>query len=166
MMNMNPMMLNNDINNSNQNELFSNLINQNIQMANQISINNNIMKSMIQNQDSDKNNSLIDIINNIDFFPLYEGKKVNVIFKNSDGISINVIAPISCKMKELLTVFYIMLQIYGKINNIKIWNLKEYFFLRNVHIIYLNEEKSIFDCGLYNDAQSIIFRLKNEIIGG
>ena len=40
------------------NELFSNLINQNIHMANQISINNNIMKSMIQNQDSDKNNSL------------------------------------------------------------------------------------------------------------
>ena len=32
MMNMNPMMLNNDIKNSNQNELFSNLINQNIQM--------------------------------------------------------------------------------------------------------------------------------------
>ena len=165
-MNMNPMMLNNDIKNSNQNELFSNLINQNIQMANQISINNNIMKSMIQNQDMDKNNSLDDIINNIDYFPLYEGKKINVIFKSDNGISINVIAPLNCKMKELLTVFYIKLQIYGKINNIEIWNLKEYLFLNNGHIMFLNEEKPISDYGLFNDIHSIIFKLRNEIIGG
>ena len=161
---MNPMMLNQDDNNMPQNELIKNLLIQNNQMANQIEINNNIIKSSLQKPKLEKI-SLFDLTKNIDFFPAYEGKKINIIFTNDSIKPINIVAPIGCKIKELLSVFHIKLQMFGKDNNIKIWDLKDYIFIYNGHIMSLNEEKTINDfCS--HEVEKIIFKLKSEVIGG
>ena len=165
MMNMNQMMLNQDNNNSNQSELISNLINQNIQMANQIAINNNSMKSMINNFSLGKKISLLDLTSNINFFPGYEGRKINVIFEGDNLLKINIITPINVKMKDLLAVFHIKLQMLGKDINLQIGDLKDYIFVSNGHIIYLNEEKTVNEFGL-DDCSIVIFKKKREIIGG
>ena len=78
MVGMNNMTDINDINNINNiddmNNLIMNLINQNIQMANQIAINNNILKKIMEKRSSMNisNNNIKEKINNlepIDFFP-------------------------------------------------------------------------------------------------
>ena len=122
------------------------------------------MKSMIQNDNFNKKNKFYELINDLDFFPAYEGRKINIIFSN-ESIKINVVTPLNCKIKELLNAFHIKLQIYGKDNNIKIMKLNEYMFICNGHLISLNEETTIFDLGSI-DPQFIIFKSKNEIIGG
>ena len=69
-MNMNnfqPMMFNQFNNNLNKDELMINLINQNSQMTNQIAINNNILKSLMQNPMKSK----LDL-SEINFFPRYK----------------------------------------------------------------------------------------------
>ena len=125
MMNLNnleQMMLNQDNINSNKNEMIMNLINQNNQMANQITMNNNMIKSLL-----DRVNAIEDLIGDINFFPGYKCRKTNVTFQDSSGIRINIVAPIDAKMKELLNVFHIRLQIYGKLNNIIVKEIDYYF---------------------------------------
>jgi len=59
------------------------------------------------------------------------------------------------------------LQIYGKcLLKIKIFDIEDYIFLHNGSIISLNEEKTIFDYGLRNVFEKIVFSQKNSIIGG
>ena len=119
--NLDQMMLNQDNINSNKNEMIMNLINQNNQMANQIIMNNNMIKS------------LLDRVNVIDDLG-YKCRKINVTFQDSSGITINIVAPIDAKMKELLNVFHIRLQIYGKLNNIIVNEIDYYCIWHNLHL--------------------------------
>ena len=119
-MNMNnfqPMMFNQFNNNLNKDELMINLINQNSQMTNQIAIKNNILKSLMQNPMKSK----LDLTE-INFFPRYKGKIINIFFEDNTGIKINIATPNDAQMKDLLTIFHIRLQIYGLENKKKYMN--------------------------------------------
>ena len=118
--NINNMMMNLPNGNMNQNvkQQILNLINQNILMTEQISMNNKMLKTMIENSDfgndnKEKEEPLKDFLD-IDFFPGYDGKRVNVIFSDSRGIKMNIITPLTAKVKDLINTFHITLQIYGK----------------------------------------------------
>ena len=71
-----------------------NLINQNIQMTEQISMNNKMIKSMIENadfeNDNNEENKLKDFCQ-INFFPGNYGQKINVVFEDNRGSKINMI---------------------------------------------------------------------------
>ena len=130
-------------------------------MANQIAFNENMIKSTMSQK-----TSIYNLTSKIDFFPRYKGKKLNIFFENSSGIKINIITPNDCKMKDLLTIFHIKLQMYGEDYKIKIFDLFEYYFLYNGYSISLNEEKTISEFGLSSSQEKIIFNLRNTIIGG
>ena len=110
---MNNIIMNNqDNSNQNNKEIILDLMDQNIQMANQLSINNNMIKTIFENSNLSDENITKYIYNelyNIDFFPLKSGEKINVIFKDSTGTSITVVAPMDATMRELLEVFYIII---------------------------------------------------------
>ena len=167
----NGMIHNQNNNNQNNNELILNLINQNIQLQNQIQAINNKIKSILQNSNNNLGNinqksNLFDEMVDIDFFPGNEGKKINIIFENGrGGIKINIITPSDATMKELLKVFHIKLQIYGKAANKKIYKLKDYHYLYKGSIIS-DFKKTIFEYGLVNNVETILFITKNDIIGG
>ena len=87
-------------------------------MENQILINNNMIKNLIENsnhssENMNTNNNLYDDLFDVDFFPGKIGARINVIFE-SGTTKINVVAPLDTPMKELLQIFYVKLQIYGK----------------------------------------------------
>lgn len=157
-------------NNQNNNELILNLINQNIQLQNQIQVNNNMIKSILENSNNNLGNiaqksNLYDEIADIDLFPGKWGKKINVIFKHETSkIKINVITPSDATIKELLVIFYIKLQIYGKDTNIKVSKLNDYNFIYNNTRI-VNSDKTIIEYGLVN-GMDILFSEKNDLIGG
>ena len=161
MNNFQPMMFNQFNNNLNKDELMINLINQNSQMTNQITINNDMLKSLMQNQMKSK----LDL-SEINFFPRYKGKKINIFFEDNTGIKMNITTPNDAEMKDLLAIFHIRLQIYGLENKIKIYELKDYTFLYNSLKISLDEKASIFDYGLTKELEHIVFFLTNSIIGG
>ena len=173
--NMNNMMNNlNDINNmmmpnQNNKEQILNLINQNIQMANQIVINNNMIKTMIENSNFGNDNQL-SLFNsdlaNIDLFPGNTGKKINVIFEDDSLTKLAVVAPIDAKMSELLKAFYIKFQFYAKFQHKYIGNLKEYFFIHSGSLISLDEQRTLQGFGFIHPIEHIIFKIKNAIIGG
>ena len=172
--NMNNMMNNlNDINNmmmNNQNnqEQIINLINQNIQMANQIMINNNMIKTMIENSNfgNDNQQSLFNhYLANIDLFPGNTGRKINVIFEDDSLTKLIVCTPTDAKMSELLKVFYIKYQLYAKSQHKYIENLNEYFFIHNSRLILLDEHKTLQEFGLIHPNEKVIFKIK-KIIGG
>ena len=173
MNNLNYMMMNVQNNNMNKTtkEQILDLINQNMQMTEQISINNNMIKNMIENSDfenenKEKTNRFKDITE-IDFFPGYHGQKINVIFSDTTGIKINIITPFNAKVKDLLRAFHTSLQIQGKyLLKIKIFDIEDYIFLYNNNIISLNDEKTIFDYGLKKNVEKIVFYQRNSIIGG
>ena len=75
-------------------------------------------------------------------------------------MKINIITPINVKMKDLLAVFHIKLQMLGKDINLQIGDLKDYIFVSNGRIIFLNEEKTVNEFGL-DDCSIVIFK-KNE----
>ena len=155
-MNLMGLMGNNLENNSNDNKLIMDLLNQNIQMSNQLAINNNLMKALLQKKNNDNNNSnLYDLSGSIDFFPRYKGKKINVIFQSQYG-GINIITPQDCKMKDLLDVFHIKLQMYGKDHQINIDDLQDYLFIFNGHTISLDEERTINEFGSTNGVWIIV----------
>ena len=171
--NMNNMMNNmNDINNmmlSNQNnkEQILNLINQNIQMANQIVINNNMIKTLIENSNFGNNNqqSLYNSdIANLDFFPGNTGRKINVIFEYDRFTKLTIIAPIDAKMSELFKAFYIKFQLCAKSENKYIGNLNEYFFIHNGNSISLDEQRTLKEFGFIHPIEHIIFKTKNDLI--
>ena len=118
--NINNMMMNlpNDNMNPDIKQQILNLINQNIQMTELISMNNKMIKAMTENSDFGNNNKEKDVplknFLDIDFFPEYDGQRVNVIFSHSKGNKINIITPLKAKVKDLINAFHITLQIYGK----------------------------------------------------
>ena len=159
----NMMMLNQNNVNQNNKQIVLDLINQNIQMENQIMINNNKIKNIIENPNFNiENNQINDLYNelyDIEFFPGEIGDKINVIFEegNTKIIKINVVAPVNATMKQLLEVFYIKFQIYGKSYSKKIKKLNEYYFLFKNMEIPLDEKKTIYDYGLRNGMENITF---------
>ena len=171
MVGMNNMTDINDINNINNiddmNNLIMNLINQNIQMANQIAINNNILKKIMEKRSSMNisNNNIKEKINNlesIDFFPGNSTEKTNVLFESStSGFCLNMVVPKNVKMEELLLAFIKYLEILG----IK-ENLNNLIFLFDAHTIELDEQKTIFEYGLIRETNKIIWCKKDVIIGG
>ena len=167
---MNNMMNNmNNLNNmmmSNQNnkEQILNLINQNIQMANQIVINNNMIKTMIEN--SNQQNQFNFDLSNIDLFPGNTGEKINVIFEYDSFTIITVITPLDAKMKDLLKAFYIKFQLYAKSKNKDIRNLDEYSFIHSARLISLDEQRTLQEFGFVHSFEHVIFKLKQDIIGG
>ena len=161
MNNFQPMMFNQFNNNLNKDELMINLINQNSQMTNQITINNDMLKSLMQNQMKSK----LDL-SEINFFPRYKGKKINILFEDNTGIKMNITTPNDAEMKDLLAIFHIRLQIYGLENKIKIYELKDYSFMYNSLKISVDEKKTINVYGMHKVLETIVFFLKNAIIGG
>ena len=88
-------------------------------MTEQISMNNKMIKSMIENADFENDNNEENKLNEfyeIDFFPGNYGQKINVVFEDYRGskIKINMITPLDVKMKDLLSAFHIKLQIFDK----------------------------------------------------
>lgn len=165
----NMMMNNQDNSNQNNKEIILDLMEQNIQMANQLSINNNMIKTIIKNSNLSDENITKYIYNelyNIDFFPLKSGEKINVIFKDSTGTSITVVAPMDATMRELLEVFYIKFQIYAKSLNKNIHKLKDYYFIYKSQLISFDELKTISEFGLVQQTEQIVFNLQNDLIGG
>ena len=165
----NGMIHNQNNNNQNNNELILNLINQNIQLQNQIQVNNNMIKSILENSNNNLGNinqksNLFDEIADIDFFPGNEGRKINIIFDDGN-FKLNIVTPVDATMRELFNIFHIKLQIYGKATNRKIYKLNEYFYLYKGSIVS-NFEKTISENGMVNEIEHIIFKLKNDLIGG
>ena len=170
--NINNMMLNlpNDNMNPNVKQQILNLINQNIQMTEQISMNNKMIKSMIENadfeNDNNEENKLKDFCR-IDFFPGNYGQKINVVFEDNRGSKINMITPLDVKMKDLLSAFHIKLQIFDKyIYKTKNYQLSDYSFIYRALKISLNEEKTLLEFGLNNPTEYITFFRNNVLIGG
>ena len=171
--NINNMMMNLPNGNMNQNvkQQILNLINQNILMTEQISMNNKMLKTMIENSDfgndnKEKEEPLKDFLD-IDFFPGYDGKRVNVIFSDSRGIKMNIITPLTAKVKDLINTFHITLQIYGKyIFKTNILKLKDYYFIWNGSRIPINEQKTLSEYGMIQNIINIVFGDINSIIGG
>ena len=172
---MNHNMINNFNNNMmmmpNQNNMFSNdkqlildLINQNIQTSNLIK--NLVENSNFENKDK-KNDEFWNDFCGVDFFPGYSDNRINIVFCNTGGIKINMVAPLEVKMKDLLKIFHIKLQIYGQLIIKKNINkIEEYYFFYNGSIIPLNEQKTISQFGLAGTIETIIFNDKNNIMGG
>ena len=152
----------------NNNEILD-LINQNIQMTEQIAMNNNLIKTKIENPNSgynNINNDKLEELFGIDFFPLRKDGRINVIFKDASGIALNIIAPSDITVIELLEAFYIKLQIYGKINNKIIEPLRDYSFIYEGQKISFDEKKTINEYGLTCNMEQIIFHSNNDMIGG
>ena len=171
--NINNMMMNlpNDNMNPNIKQQILNLINQNIQMTELISMNNKMIKAMIENSDFGNNNKEKDVplkdFLDIDFFPEYDDHRVNAIFSNTRGYKINIITPLKAKVKDLINAFHITLQIYGKyIMKTNILKIKDYTFIWNGSIININEQKTLSEYGMIQNIINIVFNEKNNIIGG
>ena len=170
--NINNMMMNlpNDNMNPHVKQQILNLINQNIQMTEQISMNNKMIKSMIENSDFENDNKEENILNEfyeIDFFSGNNGQKINVVFEDNRGCKINMITPLDVKMKDLLSAFHIKLQIYDKyICKTKNFQLSDYSFIYKAVKIPLNEQKTLFEYGLTNPTEYITFFINNVLIGG
>ena len=158
--NINNMMMNlpNDNMNPNIKQQILNLINQNIQMTELISMNNKMIKEMIENSDFGNNNKEKDVplknFLDIDFFPEYDGQRVNAIFSNTKGYKINIITPLKAKVKDLINAFHITLQIYGKyVMKTNILKIKDYTFIWNGSIIPINEQKTLSEYGIWYDTK-------------
>ena len=171
--NINNMMMNlpNDNMNPNIKQQILNLINQNIQMTELISMNNKMIKEMIENSDFGNNNKEKDVplknFLDIDFFPEYDGQRVNAIFSNTKGYKINIITPLKAKVKDLINAFHITLQIYGRyVMKTNILKIKDYTFIWNGSIIPINEQKTLSEYGMIQNVINIVFNEKNNIIGG
>ena len=140
-------------------------------MTNQIAVNNNMIKTIIENSNlgnANQNNGFVkeyDIFN-INFFPGKIGEKINIIFYQDSLTQITIVVPSDATVEELLQAFYVKLQIYGKINNKNIYELNHYFFIRNGNMISLNEKRTIHQFGLVRVFEKIIFKNRNDLIGG
>ena len=170
MLNLNNMMVNNQNNmNFNDKKSILDLINQNIQMANQITMNNQMIKAKIENSNlgnmNQSNDSLIELLY-MDLFPLSSGNRINIIFTHTAGWKINIAAPHDITIKELLEAFYIKFQVYAKIHKIIIDNLRDYSFICRGTKIYFDEKKTIYEYRFSDMEKILVFSNNDEIIGG
>ena len=144
-----------------------NIISQNIQISNQISYNNNIINSTINNPFLFQNkNNIIEMnsqnnqikqreeeLKYVDYFPENKNERINIMFRNPNDLIINIVVPIDVKIKDLLLV-------YSKKMGIKQDLLgKIFYFLYNGQRININEEKDLISFGLVDKAKIIVFRI-------
>ena len=172
MFNLNNRMMNNHNNmNLNNKDTILDLVNLNIQMANQIAMNNNMIKTNIENSNlgniNQNNDNLKELLKSIELFPLRNGRRINILFKETTtGFQLTIFAPSDISVKGLLEAFYIKFQIYAIIHNIVIKNLRDYTFIFNGHTIFFDEQKTISEFGLINKVEQIVFYPKDNLIGG
>ena len=177
-------MLNNHINMNNMinanvpNQIISNqklksrmltLIEQNIQMANQIALNNNILKMIIENpqsvSESDNLNQVYNQNPGMNEQNSFNDNLCNVQFENTgSGKILNVVVSRNMKMADLLHVFFEKFKNSGF--NFNKGRLEDYVFLYGGHIISLKEQQTLFNYGLVHPVNKIVFCSKNNAIGG
>jgi len=144
------------------------IINQNIQMANQISINNNIINLTISNPLFFQNNININLMNNqnlnpnliprqekVDYFPGKNKKRINVNFINPNGTKSNISAPVNVKVKDLLLVYAKKMKM----------NPDKFYFLNKGLRLNINEEKDLISFDL-DKSNTIVVLDRYNILGG
>ena len=128
-----------------------------------------MLKSLLDsdiNSKENKKDNLLALLSEINFFPRYKGKIINILFEDNTEIKLNISAPDDTQIKDLLVIFYIRLQMHGLENKIKIYEMKDYTFLFNSQKISLNDETSILDFGMKHKVNKIVFFKSNSTIGG
>ena len=148
------------------------IINQNIQMANQISYNNNIINLTINNPLFFQNQNNLNVMNNqipnsnilrqkkkfVYIFPGNNNRRINICFV-SPSDKFNISAPVNIKVKDLLLASAKEMGISPDLLG------KDIFFLFNGTKIRINEEKDLISYGL-DGYYTIIVLYKNNLIGG
>ena len=124
------------------------IINQNMKIANQIYLNNNMINSMINKK-----------IKYVDYFPGNNNPRINVGFDKPNSLYINIIAPIDIKVKDLLLTYAKKMEINPDLFR------KEIYFLFNSYKININEDKDLTSFGL-KDGDKIIVMDSKVKIGG
>ena len=139
-----------------------NIVNQNIQISNQISYNNNIINSTINNPllFQNKNNTIgqINQIHGIlprnkgevDYFPGNKNERINILFERPDGFRINIVVPIDIKIKDLILAYAKKMGVNQNLLG------KTISFLFNGKQININEEKDLISFGLVDQAKIIV----------
>ena len=152
------------------------IINKNIQMANQIFYNNNIINLTInnplffqnQNKINEQNNQapnskFIPVKEKIkmvdDYFPGNNNRRMRIIFETAQGNTTIINAPVNLKIKELLLVYAKKIEINPNLLG------KQIFFLNNGYKTKINEEKDLISYGLCDLSKFIVVDSKNTIGG-
>jgi len=179
MNNINNILLNQNNNNYIPMNFIKEIINQNIQMANQISYNSNIINLTINNPLFFPNQNNINVLNNqipnsgvlprpenkkefVDDFSGNNNRRINIIFKAQTGVVKSIAAPVNIKVKDLLLAYAKKMKINPNLLG------RELRFLFDGQIINVNEEKDLFLFGFdkYYYNYNIIVVDSNNIIGG
>jgi hypothetical protein len=153
------------------------IINQNIQMANQISFNNNIINLTINNPLFFQNKNNINVMNNqiphLDilprqekiepfyYFPGNNNIRINVTFENQRGHKSNIATPVNIKVKDLLLTYAKKIGINPNLLD------KKFIFIKDGLIININEEKALISFDLYQrpNIKILVFD-KDNMVGG
>ena len=141
-----------------------NSLEQNSQLASQIIANNNMIKSIVNNYNSQSN--IENRIYEIDLFPKYDGQRINIKFIGDMDLTIH--APLNAPIKDMLTAAFIKMQIIGIDKNMNINKIKDYNFFFNGHSLSLNENRTISEFGISNMSTIIIKKKygKYGLLGG
>ena len=173
MNNINSILLGQQDNNYTPINFIKSIMNQNIQMANQILFNSNIINLTINNplffQNSnniiEQNNLVHNIIpknekiNVVDLFPENKNIKLFLKFMYADSSKIIIKAPPDIKIKDLLLAYVKKMGINPNLLGKKIY------FLFNGCKININEDKDLISFG-FRDWTTIIVNETNRMIGG
>ena len=147
-----------------------NIMNQNIQMANQILFNSNIINLTINNPLLFQNNNNIIEQNNqiqniiprgdiVDYFPGNKNRKIDIYFTNPNGSKTFIEVPIDIKIKDLYLIYAKKMEINPNLLG------KEINFLFNGYKININEDKDLISFGFSGGSHIVVLDAKN-IIGG
>ena len=150
------------------------IINKNIQFANQISDNNNLINLTINNPLLFPNTNNINTMNNQfpnsnliprqekkinDLFPGNNNRRICIIFDNTKGNKTPINAPVNIKVKDLLLVYAKKMEISPDLLGKKIN------FILNGKKININEEKDLISFGLERGIRIIVDENQN-VMGG
>jgi len=176
MNNINNILLNQNNNSYTPINFIKEIINQNIQMANQISYNNSIINLTINNPLFFPNQNNINFLNNqipnsgilprpkkkmefVDDFPGNKNPRINIIFVTQKGSYHHITVPINIKVKDLLITFSKKVKLSPNILEEKLG------FMFEGHRININEEKDLISFGLNNLSKIIVIDNYN-LMGG
>jgi len=125
-----------------------NFIKQNIQIENQIYLNNNTIKSMINKK-----------LEYVDYFPGNNNRRINIGFDKPNSLCINIIVPINIKVKDLLLTYANKMEINQNLLG------KDIYFLYNGYKLNINEDKDLPSFGLKDGDKIIVVDSKVKIGG-
>ena len=151
MNNINSILLGQQDNNYTPINFIKSIMNQNIQMANQILFNSNIINLTI-------NNPLF-FQNNNDLFPGNKNRRIGIYFTTPNGSKTFIEVPTDIKIKDLYLAYAKKMKINPNLLG------KEILFLFNGYKININEDKDLISFGLNGVSHIIVCDSKN-IIGG